>query len=98
MMATQEREVPSPMGLPMARYRIKEVAEEYNISLRTIAIRGGLSETRVRDVANNRVQNVTVRFLEVIAAIVGCPLGEVFDPGSLREVPTLPGATDAPHA
>jgi len=90
MIHTQEREVGSRMGLPMARYRIKDVAQERNMSLKTIATRGGLSDTRLRDVANNRVKNVTVRFLEVVAATVGCPFGELFEPSTLAEVPVLP--------
>jgi len=74
----------------MARYRITDVAQERNISLKTIAARGGVSETRLRDVANNRVKNVTVRFLEVVAATVGCPFGDLFEPSTLAEVPVLP--------
>jgi transcriptional regulator with XRE-family HTH domain len=92
MMGTQEQGVTSRMGIPMARYRIKDVAQERNISLRAIAVRGRLSETRVRDVANNRVDNVTVRFLEAIAAGIGCPFGEIFEPSTLAEVPSFPTA------
>ncbi len=74
----------------MARYQIKEIARKQGMSLKRIAAQGGLSETRLRDLANNRLDNVTVRFLEVVAATTRVPLRDLFDPASLNEVPTLP--------
>ena len=73
----------------VARFAIKQAAERKGVTLKDLAERGGLSESRVRAAANNRIDNVTLYFLEVIAATLDVPLKEVFEQESLDEVPTL---------
>jgi transcriptional regulator with XRE-family HTH domain len=73
----------------MAHYQIKRLAARQGYTLRRLAAETGLSEPRLRAIANNRVENVTVRTLEAIAATLQVPLGEVFEPSSLEAVPTL---------
>jgi transcriptional regulator with XRE-family HTH domain len=73
----------------MARYQIKDVVARQGYTLRRLADETGLSEPRLRAIANNRVQNVTVRTLELIASTLGVPLRDVFEPASLDEVPTV---------
>lgn len=78
------------MGAAVAEYQVKEVAARQGYTLRELADKTGLSEPRLRAIANNRVNNVTVGTLEIIAAELKVPLREVFRPSSLDEVPTIP--------
>lgn len=73
----------------MAEYRIKEAAEKRGYTLHRLAEETGLSEPRLRAIANNRVQNVTIRTLEQIASQLGVPLKDVFAARSLEEVPQV---------
>lgn len=78
------------MGMPvMARYRIKEAALERGISLRRLAITSRLNEARLRRLANNKLENVTVRTLEIIASNLGVPFKDVFARSTLEEIPDI---------
>jgi transcriptional regulator with XRE-family HTH domain len=85
----QDKEV-SAVGIPaMARYQIKEVAASKGISLRRLANISRLNEARLRRLANNKLENVTVRTLEIIAGNLGVPFKDVFEPATLEEVPEI---------
>ncbi|HWE64831.1 MAG TPA: helix-turn-helix transcriptional regulator [Chloroflexota bacterium] len=73
----------------VARYQIKPLIARQGYTLRRLADETKLSEPRLRAIANNRVENVTIRTLEIIAATLQVPLREVFEPASLDEVPTI---------
>jgi DNA-binding Xre family transcriptional regulator len=73
----------------MARYQIKQVAANQGYTLKRLADEASLSEARLRAIANNRVNDVTVGTLERIAAQLGVPFGDVFEQKSLDEIPTI---------
>lgn len=77
------------MGVTMARYQVKEISSAEGYTLKRLSDTTGLSLSRLRAIANNRVDDVTVGTLERIAAVLNRPLQDVFEPSTLAEVPTV---------
>lgn len=78
------------MAAPMARYRIKEMAQSRGWTVKMLARRANVDERRLELIADNLAPNVTVGTLERVAAAARCPFREVFEVSSLDEVPNVP--------
>jgi transcriptional regulator with XRE-family HTH domain len=78
------------------RYRIKECAGRRGYSMRRLAYEAHISESRLRQLANNRpgLANVTVRTLERIAGELQVTLSDLIEPVSLSTVPERPSEAE----
>lgn len=79
----------------VAEYRVKEAAQERGYTLHRLAEETGMSEPRLRAIANNRVPNVTIRTLELIASQLQVPLRDIFTRESWDSIPTFEGRKPA---
>jgi DNA-binding Xre family transcriptional regulator len=55
----------------MVRYRIKALAEERGMPITVLARLAQLDQSRVYNIANNKVENVTMNTLEALAKALG---------------------------
>ena len=80
----------------MVRYRIKALAEERGMPITVLARLAQLDQSRVYNIANNKVENVTMNTLEALAKALGVRVREGHRPDSKNDEPGLVRVGDKP--